>query len=50
MWHLKESTLATTPKGHVGTSVGRCRHIFADRNLKDDWVDGSGFFEHRRLS
>lgn len=25
MWNLKELTLATTPKCHVGTSVGRCR-------------------------
>lgn len=49
MWNLKESTLAITLKGHVGTSVGRCRYTFADGNLKDDWVDESGFFEHGKL-
>lgn len=30
VWNSKEMTLATTLRGHIGTSVGGCEHLLAN--------------------
>ena len=37
-------TLATAPRGQVGTGIGGCEHLLADRSLEEDWVGGNDFW------